>query len=120
MNDARKADGRYGEDLAAAFFVSKGFRIVDRNWNHRLGELDLIVERNGQVRFVEVKYRHTLMFGNPEEAITGKKLRHMERAIQCWLEQQTSPPMDYQADALAITALPGQKVEYWWVENLFG
>jgi putative endonuclease len=117
--DPRKADGRLGEDLAAKFFEAKGFRVLDRNWTHRLGEIDLILERAGEVRFIEVKYRHTLMFGHPEEAITGKKLRHLERAIFCWLEEQENPPKTYQADALAITALPGREIEYFWIEDLF-
>lgn len=119
MSFAGKADGRLGEDLAADFFIAKGFRVVDRNWTHRLGEIDLIIEREGEVRFVEVKYRNTLMFGYPEEAITGKKLRHLERAIICWLEDQSAPPKRYQADALAITALAGQPTEYYWIEDLY-
>lgn len=119
MSLARKADGRYGEDLAEAFFLSKGFHVLDRNWTHRLGEIDLIVEKGGEVRFIEVKYRNTLMFGYPEEAITGKKLRHLERAIICWLEEQSKPPERYQADALAITALSGKPIEYHWVEDLY-
>ncbi len=117
--DQRKIDGRFGEDLAAAFFEAKGFKVLERNWTHRLGEIDLIIERAGEVRFIEVKYRNTLMFGYPEEAITGKKLRHLERAILCWLEKQRNPPKTYQADALAITALPGVELEYFWIENLF-
>lgn len=119
MTYQRQHDGQRGEDLAAAFFISKGFRILDRNWRHRLGEIDLIVERDGEVRFIEVKFRNTLMFGHPEEAITGHKLRHLERAIFCWLEEQPVPPKAYQADALAITALPGKEIEYFWIENLF-
>ena len=118
--DSRKADGKIGEDLAAAFLTGKGFSVIDRNWNHRLGEIDLIVERDGEVRFIEVKYRNTLEFGRPEEAITGKKLRHLERAILLWLEEQKTPPKRYQADAVAITALPGKQPEFYWIENIFG
>ncbi len=120
MYDARRADGRLGEDLAASFFVERGFRIVARNWTHRLGEIDLIVERDGEYRFVEVKYRNTLMFGHPEGAVTGKKLRHLARAIECWIGEQARPPERYQADVIAITALPGCEIEYHWVENVYG
>ncbi|MEI7512138.1 MAG: YraN family protein [Candidatus Uhrbacteria bacterium] len=118
--DYRKADGKIGEDLAAAFLIGKGFRVIDRNWLHRLGEIDLIVERDGEIRFVEVKYRNTLEYGRPEEAITGKKLRHLERAIILWLEGQRKQPARYQADAVAITALSGREPEYYWIENIFG
>ena len=117
--DTRKADGAHGESLAAAFLEAKGFRILERNWTNKLGEIDLIVERNGEVRFIEVKYRNTVMFGHPEEAITGKKLRHLARAIECWLETRRPAPKRYQADAIAITALPGTPVEYYWIEDLY-
>lgn len=118
MTDARKTDGRLGEDLAAGFLEAAGFRVRERNWTHRLGEIDLIVERGDEVRFVEVKYRNTLMFGYPEEAVTGKKLRHLARAIECWLEEQSHPPTRYQIDVIAITAAAGQPVEYHWVEDV--
>ena len=117
--DRRKADGAHGESLAASFFEQRGFHVLERNWRHRLGEIDLIVERGGEVRFIEVKYRNTLMFGHPEEAITGKKLRHLARTIECWLETQKTPPKRYQADALAITAVNGKPVEYFWVQNIY-
>lgn len=117
--DSRKIDGAYGESLAAAFLETKGFRVLERNWTHKLGEIDLIVERNGEIRFIEVKYRNTTMFGHPEEAITGKKLRHLARAIELWLERQHPAPKRYQADAVAITALPGKPVDYHWVEDLY-
>ncbi|MEK7473196.1 MAG: YraN family protein [Patescibacteria group bacterium] len=119
MTFARKADGQRGEALAEAFLAERGFLVVARNWTHRLGEIDLIVERDGEIRFIEVKYRNTLMFGYPEEAVTGKKLRHLSRAIECWLEEQVRPPMRYQVDVVAITAVAGQPVDYHWVEDVY-
>ncbi len=49
--------GRWGEDLAAEFLEGKGYRIVDRNWKCRFGELDLVAEGGGFLCFVEVKLR---------------------------------------------------------------
>lgn len=119
MSHARQADGRLGEALAAAFLEARGFRVLARNWSHRLGEIDLIVSREGEVRFIEVKYRTTREFGHPEESVTGKKLRHLARAIECWLGERPDPPERYQADVIAITALPGRDIEYYWIENIY-
>jgi putative endonuclease len=55
--DPRRRFGDRGEDLAADFFIQNGFRLIERNWNCRLGEIDLIVEKQGKVHFVEVKIR---------------------------------------------------------------
>ncbi len=118
MTYARKADGQLGERLAAEFLQERGFQVLDRNWSHRLGEIDLIVQRGDEVRFVEVKYRNTVFFGYPEEAVTGKKLRHLARTIECWLEEQTHPPTKYQVDVIAITAVAGKPMEYHWVEDV--
>ena len=116
--DPRRRFGDRGEDFAADFFTAQGFRLVARNWSCRLGEIDLIVARDGVVRFVEVKTRRTTTYGNPEEAITQSKLKHLARAIEAYLRACTSPPEDYQADALAITLLPGQSPQFHWVEHI--
>lgn len=114
--DPRRRFGNRGEDLAAVFFLQKGFRIVERNWSCRLGEIDLIVEKDGVYHFVEVKTRKSLLYGYPEEAIHGKKLRHLARAIELYLEASPIRIVDYQVDALAILVPPHQAPEYHYVE----
>ncbi len=118
MEDQRKVVGRRGEEFAAAFFQSKGFRVIDQNWSCRLGEIDLIVERDGEVRFVEVKMRFTTTYGYPEEAITPTKLQHLARAIELWLRAQPNPPARYQADALAILFRENQEPDVQWIEGI--
>jgi len=118
MADQRKSVGRRGEQLAAAFLRTKGFNLLTQNWSCRLGEIDLIVERQGEVRFVEVKTRYSTQFGYPEEAITRTKLLHLRRAIELYLRAQPSPPLRYQADAVAILILPGQEPEIRWIEGI--
>ncbi len=118
MPDERKLFGYSGEAMAAQFLAARGFRILDRNWNHRLGEIDLIAERQGRIRFVEVKLRRSLACGYPETSITGKKLRHLARVIECWLETQHPRPREYQVDAISITWLPCSKPEFCWIEAI--
>ncbi len=118
MFDTRKAVGRRGEGFAAAFFRTKGFQVIGQNWNCRLGEIDLIVEKDGEVRFVEVKMRFTKTYGYPEEAITKKKLEHLARAIELWLRTQPHPPLKYQADALAILFPENREPDVQWIQNI--
>lgn len=118
MSDARQRAGRRGEDLAAAFLSAKGFVEIARNWRCRVGEIDLIVKRGDEVRFVEVKLRRTETYGNPEEAITRTKLRHLARTIECWLLDQPVEPKHYQADAVAIKLLSGCEPEILWIEGI--
>jgi putative endonuclease len=86
--DFRKIRGQSGESIALAYLEERGFRLIERNWNCRLGEIDLIVERDGETRFIEVKLRRTMEYGYPEASITRTKLRHLSRAIECWMKAQ--------------------------------
>jgi len=115
--DPRRRFGNRGEDLAAVFFMSKGFRIVARNWSCRAGEIDLICERDGVAHFVEVKTRKSTEYGNPEEAVTPAKLRHLRRAVESYLQSASAPPVRYQVDVLAITTVPGAPPAFHYVEN---
>ncbi len=53
--DHRRALGRRGEDLAATHLQRHGWRIVERNFRTREGEIDLIAARRGTLAFCEVK-----------------------------------------------------------------
>lgn len=117
-SDPRRRFGDRGEDLATVFLISKGFRILERNWSCRLGEIDVICEKEGTVHFVEVKTRKTKTYGYPEEAITPTKLRHLRLAIECYLQASRVPIIRYQADALSIQLNSGQPPEFYYIENI--
>jgi len=116
--DPRRRFGDRGESNAAAFFIARGFTVVARNWSCRMGEIDLVIERDGVTHFVEVKTRRSLKYGYPEESITKTKLRHLRAAIELYLRACPKPPRNYQLDALAIIAEPGKPAEYSWIEGI--
>lgn len=116
-SDPRRRFGDRGEDLAAVFFESKGFRVVERNWRCRMGEIDLILERNGVVHFVEVKTRQSTSFGYPEEAITYAKRERFRRTIEAYLQSSSRPISRYQADVLAIILLAGKEPSFHYIES---
>ncbi len=66
-----------GEDAAAEAYRRRGYRVLARNWICPLGELDLVVERDGRVVFCEVKARTSSSFGGPYEAVTPVKQRKL-------------------------------------------
>jgi len=89
--DRRKLDlGARGEDLAVAWYMDQGYRLLDRNWRCREGELDVVVSRDRCVVFCEVKTRSGTGFGLPAEAVTGEKQRRLRRLASRWLGAQ--PP----------------------------
>ncbi|GMR07909.1 MAG: YraN family protein [Gammaproteobacteria bacterium] len=52
-------------------------RLIQRNYHCRLGEIDLIMEHQNTLVFVEVRYRHRHCYGSAEESITPTKRRKL-------------------------------------------
>jgi putative endonuclease len=84
--DPRRALGASGEDAAAAWYESRGYEVVARNWRCREGELDLIVRLGRLIVFCEVKTRSSEAFGAPVEAITYAKRTRLRHLAAKWLE----------------------------------
>lgn len=67
--------GRKGEQIAEKFLGEKGFKILERNFHCRFGEIDLIAKDKDTLVFIEVKSRSSVKFGLPEEAVTTWKVK---------------------------------------------
>jgi putative endonuclease len=78
----RAVIGSEGERAAAEFLEARGYRILERNYRTRLGELDLVADEGGTLVFVEVKVRRNDRFGGPAAAITAAKQARIARLAQ--------------------------------------
>ena len=86
--DARKQLGSQGEDAVAAALERRGYRILERQYHCRWGEIDLIVwDPRGILCFVEVKSRTKTQFSTPREAVTPAKQRRLRNAASWYLAQ---------------------------------
>jgi putative endonuclease len=65
--------GLNGEQKAAEHLISKGYKILERNYRHKRAEIDLIAEKDDWLIFVEVKTRSSSYFGFPEEFVDTHK-----------------------------------------------
>lgn len=102
IGDGRQRLGRAGEERAAAWYVDRGFEVVDRNWRCRHGEIDLVVRRGRLVVFVEVKTRRTSSFGNPFEAVTAAKRQRIRRLAAAWIAGAAERPGDVRFDVVGV------------------
>src|SRR5437763_17148677 len=82
---ARQGLGRTGERLAAEALMSKGYRILERNFRCRQGEIDLVAEDEQDIIFVEVKARRGVSFGLPEDALTMRNRRKLVEVASYYL-----------------------------------
>src|SRR3972149_3699974 len=98
----RKQGGRGGEELAAQFLERKGYKIIERNYRKKWGEIDVIAEKDNVVHFVEVKAvsRESKDY-RPEELIHESKLRKVARTAALYMEQQRDG-REFQIDGIAV------------------
>ena len=104
MTQARRALGVSGEDAVAAWYVSHGYEVVERNWRDKTGELDLILRRGRTFVFCEVKTRSSDAFGAPVEAVTRNKQVRLRHLAARWLEDAPMRPIDIRFDVASVLA----------------
>lgn len=127
--------GQLGEDLACKFLENKGFSILARNYREKWGELDIVTrERNGTIRFVEVKAVSREIVRNetgkdvlrekeeyrPEDQIHPWKQQRLQRIILSYLgKHKVGDEVPWQFDVLLVRIDPKSKkvlIDHW--ENM--
>lgn len=90
MNNRKK--GSVYEDTAASFLIEKKYRILDKNYRKKTGEIDLIAEDPcGTLVFLEVKFRSKATYGDPAEAVNFKKQARIYRTAAWYLLEKGLP-----------------------------
>ena len=85
MKRSARETGTWYEENAARYLEQQGYRILEKNFRCRQGEIDLIAEESGYLVFIEVKYRRTSRLGTGEEAVNTKKQRRILGAARWYL-----------------------------------
>ncbi|MEK7105456.1 MAG: YraN family protein, partial [Patescibacteria group bacterium] len=95
--------GAFGEHLAWTHLEEKGYRLVEKNYRTEFGEVDLIcLDPEDEIVFVEVKTRESLESGYPEDSVHPGKLKHLENAADCFLQDRHLDRRPYRFDVVAI------------------
>jgi putative endonuclease len=101
--------GQAGESVATEFLSKKGFKIIERNYRRPWGEIDIIAEKDGIVRFVEVKsvsreshpdISREISEYRPEEQVHPAKLRKIARTAELYMVN--IPDKEYQIDVVGV------------------
>jgi putative endonuclease len=103
--------GRQGEQLAAAWYTSNGFAVLDRNWRCPTGEIDLIARRGDLLVVCEVKARRTDAFGPPAAAVGRLKQQRLRRLAAAWLAARDVHGVDVRFDVVAVTGIDVEVIE---------
>ncbi len=102
MVDRRKKLGTRGEKIATSYLRKQGYRIIERNYRSRLGEIDIVAREDENVVFVEVKTRRSTEFGRPEEAISYDKRRRLSKLALSYLTYRRIEDTNCRFDVVSI------------------
>jgi putative endonuclease len=103
MAHQKQKFGEQGEVIAARYLKKKGYRIIERNYRTKLGEIDIIAKDKDTLVFVEVKSRRTRQFGNPKAAVTPHKQRKISMVALHYLKDKRRGNVSARFDVAAVT-----------------
>ena len=83
-----RATGLTKEAAAAAYLQENGYTVVERNFQSRYGEVDLVAREGECLVFVEVRYRRPLSLVTAEESVTREKARRLRLAIRRYMAER--------------------------------
>jgi len=117
-----RALGEQLESVALHYLEAKGLKLVCRNFQCKLGEIDLVMRQGQLLVFVEVRYRRSERFGSAAETVDWRKQRKLVRTAQVYLNLQClAQRTPCRFDIFGITRNPTtQAFRFDWIPNAFG
>ncbi len=103
LKKSNKEVGSKGEKEAAAFLKKSGYKILKMNYTCKLGEIDIVALEKQTLVFVEVKVRHSDIYGAPEFAVTAHKQRQIIKVAEIYLSRNRITNTDCRFDVVAIS-----------------
>lgn len=111
-----KNKGFIYERIAERYLLKNQYTIIERNFNSKFGEIDIIASKDGRLHFVEVKGRLNLSFGYPREAVTKVKQNKIISAAKYYFMITGKDDLPCQFDVIEIIM---DKKEINMIENAF-
>lgn len=101
----RRELGDVGEKLAQEFLQKRGYQIIETNFLCRFGEADIVATCDGEISFIEVKTRGQELFGNPSDAITYTKRKHIYKVAEFYLYKNKIMDVPVSLDVIEVYLL---------------
>jgi putative endonuclease len=113
----RRHGGNAYEQLAASYLISQGLELVCSNYSCKLGEIDLIMQHNNTLVFVEVRYRLRNNYGGPVLSVNRQKQARVLRTAQAYLKHhRLSHALPSRIDVVGISP-DRDGYQFQWVRN---
>ena len=96
--------GQGAENMACEYLIKQGYKILEQNWRFKHLEIDIIAEKDNLLVVVEVKYRQSVSFGEPEVFVNKQKQKFLIEAINQYIRQKDID-REVRFDIIAISKL---------------
>lgn len=100
--------GREGEEIVTDYLLKNNYKIIERNFECREGEIDIIAKDEDEIVFIEVKTRTNLEYGLPSEAVNKIKQNHMKRVIRYYLYKNKLENSFVRIDVIEVRIIRGK------------
>lgn len=110
--------GQLGEDIAQKHLQKQGFKVLERGFRCKLGEIDLIAKKGHDLYFVEVKTRWSDNCGDPLEAITQFKQRQIIKTAKFYLAKKRLFDVGCHLSAIGVN-MSGTEPKFDFIEDAF-
>ncbi len=109
METTSQTTGTIGEELAYHFLCRNGYKVLLRNYECALGEIDLVAKESGALVFIEVKTRSSEAMGSPAESVTFHKRNQIVKTAQYYLKRYGIKDVPCRFDVVSVLLPPGEE-----------
>lgn len=114
--------GQQAEQEALDFLQQQGLKLVTRNYHCRQGEIDLIMQDQNTLVFIEVRYRKNSTFGSSAESVTASKQKKIIHTAEYYLLHESTtktPACRFDVMAIYPSDQPQSSLQFDWIKHAF-
>jgi len=106
--------GKEGEEIACRYLKNQQYKILETNFNSRIGEIDIIAKHKNEIVLIEVKTRTSKEYGLPAEAVTKRKIKHIYKTAEYYIYTRKIQNIDIRIDVIEVYFVEGK----WYINHL--
>ena len=110
--------GRVGEKFACKEIEKLGYRILERNYRSKLGEIDIIAMDGDVLVFIEIKTRSSSI-DYAKEAVDSKKIKKLQILALSYIKKKRYENMRARFDIVAVCVKDGKPYQIELIQDAF-
>ncbi|MBS4539781.1 YraN family protein [Clostridium sp. D2Q-11] len=102
MKKENRSKGNFGEEIAIKYLLQKDYKILEKNFTTKLGEIDIIAKDKDIVTFIEVKLRRNSSYGHPFEAVDYRKQKKIINVAKLYAKYKNLYNTQFRFDIIEV------------------